>query len=444
MVRRKTTTLLIFLLLAATATAQDGYKGKEFWLVFPRNARAGENPSALKQLVQFVGEPGTTGSIKNAKLEKVYQFTIDSSRALTLALDTTEVFVPGKHINTWHITSAQDITVIATSHRKASTDSYVVLPISLLGTEYAAIGYYPMDHEPVFTTQFDIIATEENTIVRIEYPKTTPLRSHIDTINKGEALHYTSNYMKDSRVMTGDITGTIVTANKPIAFITGHSCAQVPSHVNFCDFLVEMLPHTGDLGTDHVVPKLIDQEHSSIRVVAVSDETEVTVNGERRSMLRRGEFYQSDSIAGSARVSTSKPAYVMQYGQSAEVSEDKVADPFMMLVAPVHKGMSTLEFSVPQFAKEPFSTWEHFINVVTTREGVDALRAEPEIPFKKYFKQLGNSEFYVAAIPITHTKYALHSTAPFFVYQYGYNDTYDSYGHLCGMKAQPYHHCRWH
>lgn len=432
MVRRKIAPVLIILALTTSAAAQDGYKGKEFWLVFPQNARSGETQSALQQYVLITGASGTTGTARNTSTGKTHDFRIETMGFVKVSFDTIGIVAEGKHTNTWHITTDDNVSILAMSHRKASTDSYMLLPFDRLGNEYAIIGYDPLQSGDIFSTQCDFIATEDQTSVKLEYPPSIGLETQTIVLNRGEAMHYSSRNISGK---LRDLTGSIVTSDKPIAFFTGHACAQVPSYVNFCDFLIEMLPPVGDLGMDHIVPKLIDQEYSSIRVLAINDATEVKVNSGRTAILKRGQYYQNDSIAASVRVVTSKPAYVMQYGQSADANEDKVADPFMVIVAPLNKGVSQLEITVPQFAKEHFTTWEHFINIVTTREGVDDLKAEPAIAFQKFFKQLGSSDMYVAAIPLSSVQYKLRSETPFIVYQYGYSDgLYDSYGHLCGMK----------
>jgi len=45
-----------------------------------------------------------------------------------------------------------------------------------------------------------------------------------------------------------DLTGSKVTSSKPIAFFSGHECADVPVGVGYCDHLVEQFPSTQTWG----------------------------------------------------------------------------------------------------------------------------------------------------------------------------------------------------
>jgi hypothetical protein len=433
MVRRKTTTILIILVLTASAAAQNGYKGKEFWLVFPQNARSGENQSSLEQNILIFGQEGIRGSINNTLLGKKYNYQIGASQTVTFRLDTLNIVAEGKHSNTWFITSSEEVSVTAISHRSASTDSYAVLPVNRLGKEYAVIGYYPLKMDSplnivsIFSTQFDIVATEDNTTVLLAFPPSSKREPRKEILNRGNALHYNSDNISGK---PGDLTGTIVTSDKPIAFLTGHACAQVPAKVTFCDVLLEMLPPTSELGKEHIVTKLAGSDHCSIRIVAVTDNTEVLLNGKWETILNRGDFYQNDTIAGSGRITTSEVVYVMQYGQSIDIS--KIADPFMMLIAPCDKFMNKVEFAVPNLS----GTWQHYVNVVTTRKGAESLTIDNIKLVDKYFKQVGTTDFVMAEIEVGgYSHHWLRSDLPFAAYQYGYGaQTYDSYGHLCGMK----------
>jgi hypothetical protein len=428
MVRRKVSSCILFLVLCTTAVAQDGYKGKEFWMVFPRNARAGENPTPLEECIHIVGKEGTKGIIKHTASGKEQPYTIGPNQYVKVNLDTAQNIFFGKHSNTWFVSSSDEVSIIAVSHRQASTDSYMVLPVNRLGKEYAVVGYSPMIGADMFNTQFDIIATEDNTLITIEYPKAKKRTSDTERLDRGQGLHY------DSKVTSKlqDLTGTIITSDKPIAFLTGHVCAQIPADVTFCDILLEMLPPTSELGREYIITKLAERERSTIRVVAIADNTEVFLNGEWKTVLGRGDFYQSDSITRSAQVTTSQSAYVMQYGQSMDVSESKIADPFMMLIAPCNKFMASMEFAVPNLS----GTWQHYVNVVTTRKGAKSLTLDNMKLVDQYFNQVGTSDFLMAEIEIGgYSHHWLRSDEPFAAYQYGYGiKTFDSYGHLCGMK----------
>src|SRR6185503_183005 len=154
-------------------------------------------------------------------------------------IDTTSIVAAeGKYPAGVHVVTTEDVTVMATSHRKASTDSYTAIPLQRLGKDYVVTGFDPVSAGSMtFATQFEVIATANDTKVTVHYPAaivfdTTP---RVEVLNKGDVLHLGGKVTP----IAGDLTGTIINADKPVAVLTGHSCAQIPNGTNFCDMLIE-------------------------------------------------------------------------------------------------------------------------------------------------------------------------------------------------------------
>lgn len=477
--------VFIILISSLTSVAQNGYRGKEFWIAFPQNA-IGKTEYPLEQTLHITGPEGTQGVVKELLTGNEYPFTIGAIGSWKCSIDTTiTVISEGIHKAGIQIAATEDISVLAVSHRKASTDTYVAIPVERLGKEYAVIGYDPVSAGNLsFATQFEVVATANDTKVTIRYPAavvfdTTP---RIETLQRGQVLHVGG---KVAGSVTSDLTGTIIESDKPVAVITGHTCAQVPPGHNYCDFLIEMLPPASALGTEHIVARLSERERSTVRVLAIHNGTEVSVDGKRKLLLNRGEYYQDEQLKNNALIKTTHPAYVMQFGHSSDDDANKIADPFIMLVAPTDKYVTEVDLIVPTFkktqdeieheqifnAKPPEgpitsadgstttypnksmtipqhpdaqqdatpteSGWVHWLNLITTADGIDKLKLDGQPVVPNLFKQVGTSNYYVAHIKTLAGRHKLKSDVPFVAYLYGYGKggaNFDSYGHLCGQK----------
>lgn len=161
-----------------------------------------------------------------------------------------------------------------------------------------------------------------------------------------------------------DLTGTIISSNKPIAVFSGHQCAQVPVGKTACDHLVEQVPPSTSWGYTFLLNPLAVRESGDIyRVVSIYDDTEVSVTCNDEG----GDTYQTESLGTLSRaqrenwleystsgsstgpcyvrkycsLQSTKPVLVAQYSQgyTADVacitSASEVGDPFMSIIPPI-------------------------------------------------------------------------------------------------------------
>jgi hypothetical protein len=486
---------ILALLGASQAFAQNDYRGKDFWLCFPQNARS-ENASHLIFRIYIVGAPNTEVAIEELSTGKKIKFGLGAGGYITWDPDTLNQLIgDGISYKSIHITSNANISVVGLSHRRASTDSYAAIPTNKLGKEYIVAGYSPLVGDSKFSTQFEVIATEDSTNITATMPDGRVIKQV--TLNKGQIFNYSSWAFGE---MNHDLSGSFVVADKPVAFFTGHQCAQVPSSVNFCDQLIEMTSPVSSYGTIFPIGKLAEKSRYTIRVFARDDNTTVKLNDGEVAKLSHGEYYENNMLDASALVETSKPALVMQYCQSSTSDSVKMADPFMMMVAPADRFVSSvnlfttdfdqavkqadsamrvsdpiiqsvkapaeknkgtsdnrvvhesidmqplvevLQIPVPQeqiWQESGPGHWQHFANIIVPETGVkrvfDGENAIPEVSFSR----IGSSKYFVAQIFLSKGIHFFNSSVPIAIYSYGYGsagENYDSYGHLCGERLGP-------
>ena len=204
----------------------------------------------------------------------------------------------------------------------ASTAAYMALPVEALGLEYRALS------RPI-TSQVTVVGTQDNTTVQITTPVNVP-----GVTTAGVPTTIVLNPLQTLLLQSAvdDLTGTLLTADKPFAVLAGNQVGTVVSSAT--DHMVEQMIPASAWGDTFAIapigPATIG--NSVIRVLAHESNTDVSVDGATPISLNGGAFHEFTLTASTgAWVKTSKPALVAQYKQGDAPS----TDPLLMLVPPV-------------------------------------------------------------------------------------------------------------
>ena len=249
----------------------------------------------------------------------------------------------------------KNIIVYALNEGGASTDVYLGLPY--FETKNETYNYYGVSVprsslEPKPTHGYiAIVMQEANTVitltptVQIERPslffgagsRFEPGRSYSSIpLAKGITVLLSARE---------DLTGSKISSNKPITFITGHQCGFLPSNVTACDHLTEQLPPAETFGFKFVLVPLLLRKQDGYRIVASRDGTTVNLNCVDRSgsivqkdsfSLNEGQFRQlfihSDRFC---TLEASLPIVVVQIALGHAFDKVNAADPFMVMIPPL-------------------------------------------------------------------------------------------------------------
>jgi adhesin/invasin len=435
--------LVLVLTLSTSVNAQKTTSGKDFWLAFPQNAKYEFGQSIKQYIVVTAIEPaavaitspamGTTGKSlaegKTLQKGETYTFVLDSSLQC-LRSETVE----DKGI---HVGSTGLIAVTALSSRKASNDSYRIMPVDALGKEYMIVGYFPPSTDQSFTSQFNVIAAEDNTTVKISLAASTK-----GGRKAGEVIEVRLDRGETYQVQGGgktrtDLTGSIVLSDKPVAVLTGHSCAQVPHDRIYCDVLIEQSAPISTAGLEFIATMMNDKEAYDLRIVATQPNTIVQLGVNKEGIaseprvLNAGEYADIPNVTDNQYLHADKPIIVAQYALSNEGDKNKVGDPFMTLVAPFTSYSSSSVFST-----EPLKGyWNHYVSIVSDREAAGTLKLNGESLSSSLSHHVEGSDFVVYQTAVKPGTYSVTSNGRLAVYSYGFgtgSDNYDSYGTYCG------------
>lgn len=215
-----------------------------------------------------------------------------------------------------HITSTEPCYVNVWVHSalnhyysETCTAASAILPVHLLGTNYVLQGIEgagPIDYShnvsavPILcTSKFCVVGIAENTTIKVKAANNTKLyqkqsgKSFSEqsfSLSQGEVLYFNLN------TLTPDISGTVVSADKPIAVFQGNDLTQLPTEKSPFNGVWEQARPVSSWGTEFIIPKSGLFMKNTVKITASEDNTEVyLVEGTRRQRLttiNAGETYE--------------------------------------------------------------------------------------------------------------------------------------------------------
>jgi hypothetical protein len=412
-------------------------RGKDFWVCFPQNAKF--ESAGLNFRLYITGDKDTRGTVSIPGLGITKTFFMNANQIVPVDIDTIAQVFGSDQLQKLgvHLVADNPVAVYGLSNRKASTDTYLAFPTNVLGTAYRGACYFGLGSDDQFTSQITFVATEDNTNVTITLTANTKGGRHTGetfsvAMKQGDVYQMQGASGRDAK---NDLTGTLVTSTKPIAFFTGHTCAQVPSNINFCDQLLEEEPPMPSWGRQFYVGRLEGKTEYVVRVVASEPGTQVFVNNQLMAKLANaGDFYENTHLIQNSLITTNKPVLVAEYAQSSEADSVKVGDPFMLFITPTEQFLRYYQFVTPIKGD-----WHHYVNIVAPASAISTLKLDGRLIPPKYYKTIGLSLYQIAQYEIGYGSHVVSCDQPFGLYSYGFGvagDNYDSYGNNAGQLVE--------
>lgn len=441
--------VLAFLSMALCNLRAQTTEGKEFWLVFQKNFRDSVTDEKtdkmrpgepIKLQITITAAKETKGYIECPSVGLHQPFEVKGGDVTTLNVDpalqlTSSGIVEKKVL---HVVADAPISVCAGNNRFQTTDTYLAFPADALGQAYRAVGYKWLAED--LLSQFAVAAAEDNTTVTITPSMKTKTGNSAGIpftviLNRGEVYQVISRF---DPTREGDLTGSLITADKPVALFSGHNCAYVPDRLwKACNLLVEQLPPVDAWGKEFVVGAFAKLGSSVIRVVAHRDGTEVFANGGKVATLKAGEFYENVWLMNSTLIKASEPILVVQYAKgfsslsAGGSNPDSLGDPMMIVLPPVDQYLKSYNFSTPYAG-----IWYHYVNVMTETSGVSKIRLDGIPVPADSFTIVPGTKYSVAQIKVEEGTHRVEGDVRFGLYNYGlgYGDNhFDAYGSSCGQ-----------
>jgi len=243
-----------------------------------------------------------------------------------------------------------------------SNDASLLLPVNALGTAYTTAAW---PATPGGGSMIAITATEDDTTVTVAGRGGVRAADGIDatgsgtiTLSRGDVMQILSDAppppagLFAPQLFGPDVTGSVVTSDKPVQVIAGHGCANVPNASSgYCDHLEEVMFPRLTLDTDYLVPSVLPPADDArrmqvVRVVAAYPDMETIVRFDppivgETTLDAATPYIQLDDVPMDLHVQSSAPVLVAQIMEGATsvdpLERQPRGDPALSLVVPVRQ-----------------------------------------------------------------------------------------------------------
>lgn len=395
--------------------------GTDFYLTLPDHlcvsvpSSCNNTPTTNKLIV--AAATATTGEVTFNGVITPISIAAGSETAITL--DPAVVLTANETVETKgiHVTALSPVSVHVVSENATSADGYLALPTPGLGTKYYVMSYASNRYNG---SEFAVVATQNTTTVTITPTaagKTKPAGAAFTVLlNIGETYQL-------ANPGNADMTGTLVTSDKPVAVFSGHRCTDVPSGVGYCDYLVEQLPDVSIWGKTFHTSPFSGRARYTVRVIASQNGTTfTTMPAGLIGTLNAGQFADV-VLTGAAEFVSSSPVLVAQFMHGYADDTAAKGDPSMVLVTPAEMGMTDATFGVHGLARTPGA----YMNVVTETAALATLRLDNVAVNTALFAPLGGTSIYsTGTVPVAPGAHSLLGTMPFSALVYDYGISWDA------------------
>jgi hypothetical protein len=394
-------------------------KGTDFILAFMPNFSNGNVE------LHLTSDVNTSVTVEYPVTSPTFTTTVavtpGSVTVVSLPVSAAQSWTPDVVANNAVRAFAPDEFVVYMINRvSATSDAALGLPVDTMNTEYIV-----MDYNPFFVgAEFIVYAAFDNTEVTI-----TPANDIVGhlagspfsvVLNRGEGFFGRSSVISGPE---GTLTGTIISADRPVGLINGDGCTQIPTGTTACDHIFEVAQPVQSWGMEALVANLPNRPNGSIyRILASQDETTVTQDGASLGTINRGEFIETPILAGDHVFAGDEPIFVSQFMPGQNSLEARLGDPAMGNMVPTDQYLSAYTFSTVgggQFA-------ENFLTVIAENADVGALLLDGAPIPADDFTSIGSSGFSAAVVTLTEGTHTTSSNGIHGITVQGFN-SFDSY-----------------
>ncbi len=347
-----------------------------------------------------------------------------------------------------HLVSDNPVNVYALNWSDSSSEVALIFPTTSLGSEYYAMCYTPHINGNGINTgsgrnsEFMIVASQDNTVVNITPTKVTDLGKPANTtfsvtLNKGEVYQVQSENLPTPKWPgQGDLTGSYITSNLPVAMYSGSLSTTVPGDaaVSAWDHLYEQMPPVQTWGRKFIAVPLKTRHEDTYRVLASEDNTTVIIGNKPSVRLNKGQYYEFMLLyTEPSMIESDKPVILAQYSNSNSVDKAFTSgdgDPFIVIVSPVNQTREKVAFVAYD---SPKINSKFFINVVVNDDVIGKIKLDNGVV--SFVSIIGTGYSY-AQVPLTKGNHYIESTEAgkgFIAYVYGFGGV-EAYGYGVGFN----------
>jgi hypothetical protein len=396
--------------------------GTDYYLTLPDHLCVSDpascNNMPVNNYLIVAAAAATTGEVTFNGV--ITPFSVAAGAEAVITLDPAVVLTTNEtvEVKAIHVTAQSPVSVHVVSENATSADGFLALPTSGLRTKYYVMSYASTRY---IGSEFAVVATQNATTVTI-----TPTAAG-KTKAAGTAFTVLLNIGETYQLANpanADMTGTLVTSDKPIAVFSGHRCADVPSNVGYCDYLVEQLPDVSVWGKTFHTSPFSGRARYTVRVIASQNGTTFATipAGLISGTLNAGQSVDV-IMTGAGEFVSSSPVLLAQFMRGYADDAAAKGDPSMVLVTPAEMGVTDATFGVHGLAKTPGA----YMNIVTETAALATMKLDNAVVNAALFTPMGGTSIYsVGTIPLAPGAHSLSGTIPFSALVYDYGISWDA------------------
>jgi hypothetical protein len=311
-----------------------------------------------------------------------------------------------------------------------TADASLLLPVAALSGNYDVVSWPSWMTYPGYLA---VVGTEDGTEVTLNTSTGTlstsgqavPAASVVTAIlNRGDVLQVMAQTGAQQ-----DVSGSSITADKPVAVFAGHNVAPVPDGVCCGDHLEEQMPPKETLGTDFVVavPRHDYGPHRHyVKLVGAEDGTVLTYAPPLAGVPTTLEAGAAVTFEATQdfRLTANKPLTVAQFLESAAqfFGPGNGGDPSLGTVVPSTQFLRDYTFPTPwDSTPVDMNTWVTIVAPTGAVVTLDEVAVSPAS-----FTAVSGTPYAIARVTVNARSALAHrisATAPVGVYVYAYGGT---------------------
>jgi hypothetical protein len=425
-------------------TCNGDSTGTDFWITF-FNANT---PDAVQLSLMISAPFPTSGQVSIPGLGFNQAFSVTPGKVKSVivpntpgasALLTDYDIVQTKGI---HVNADQPISVYGLNFEVLASEAFLAYPTPFLGTSYCLMARAGNTGDPNASSQFAIVAPQDQTTVYITPSQTANIEGHQGSPPPqfSVLLQQGQTYQLRSIDDTFDVTGTLLSSDKPIAVFAGARCANVPDqNTTFCNQLVEEQLPLNLWGNQALGVPLASRSNGDVyRVLAANNNTEILINGtlDPQVLNAGGSFDRTRTVPteflgrDSRDHISPQPIQVAQFSTGQFVGGNP-GDPFEMLLPPAGKYLQAYTVSVPTGFDSSF------FNLIVDQSALNDTFVDSQQVAN--FQQIGTSSYFGTQFPqpplqpLQPGPHIISSSKPVGVQVYGFAFQ-DGYGYIGGVS----------
>ncbi|NVB78640.1 MAG: hypothetical protein HOV81_09625 [Kofleriaceae bacterium] len=222
----------------------------------------------------------------------------------------------------------------------AITAASLLLPTSVWDTNYVAVNVSPAS---AGAPSMNIVAREDNTSVTFTPNAALAGGAGIPAAAAGSPVTIMLNKGQNAQItQTTELTGSAISSTKPVGFMAGHTCMNMPVGTSYCDHGEQMIPPVQALGSRYVGvmyrPRVASETSTYWRIVGAVDGTTLTystsVGGP--AVINKGQqvLFQTGTPFTVQSQDADHPFMLFTYMTSSQAVSDGYGDPDFVTSVP--------------------------------------------------------------------------------------------------------------